>query len=360
MKLLSNLGYIIKVMSNMYEKRLKGVTFFVTSACNLRCVYCFNRENLGTSGDLSFDEIKKIVHFLPRLYGVLLSGGEPLLRPDIVDICELFAREKGVRSFGIPTNCLNRDNTINKINSIRNKVPDADIVACCALDVFEETNDKYRGAGVYGKAVRTINELSKIKKNDLKIKILINSVIVNESVPRLLEFVDFVKNELDPDLHSLEVVRIDAAQGRNGLCSFTDGDFEIIKKARLKIDRAYRSSDLFLKLYQFRSSLLTQAQSDIYFKRDKWPASCNAGRNSFVIMSNGGLSICEFLPSLGNLRDYDYDYRKILKNYEPIMRGEIRRHACDCMHIVYLKDALDYSIPLLFLRSLFSNKLGKP
>ena len=71
------------------------VLFAPTSRCNSRCVSCDWWRSDG-SDDLSIGEIRSLADGLWH-YGtraVVFTGGEPLLRPDVIDIADLF-RERG-------------------------------------------------------------------------------------------------------------------------------------------------------------------------------------------------------------------------------------------------------------------------
>lgn len=70
-----------------------------TAACNLRCAHCRVEEDEGAPGDqLTFDQacglLSDIASFSAPV--VVLSGGEPLVRPDIVEIAR-FGCELGLR-----------------------------------------------------------------------------------------------------------------------------------------------------------------------------------------------------------------------------------------------------------------------
>src|SRR3954452_20504846 len=69
------------------------VVFFPTSRCNSRCVSCDWWKASG-EGDLSCDEIAVVAASLSELGTrvVLFSGGEPLLRPEVFEIADLFRR----------------------------------------------------------------------------------------------------------------------------------------------------------------------------------------------------------------------------------------------------------------------------
>lgn len=68
-----------------------------TRGCDMNCFYCHNRELIGTGGHLPEEEVED---FLQRrrglLDGVVLSGGEPTLQPDLPQFL-LHLRELGYR-----------------------------------------------------------------------------------------------------------------------------------------------------------------------------------------------------------------------------------------------------------------------
>ena len=68
----------------------KWIAWEITRRCNLRCVHCRSSSQLEVDGhpDFSLDEAKRVLDDI-RSYAspvVVLSGGEPLLRPDVFDI----------------------------------------------------------------------------------------------------------------------------------------------------------------------------------------------------------------------------------------------------------------------------------
>lgn len=70
----------------MFE--LKKVSFIITSACNLRCKHCYMNGGIRKDNELSFEEIRNVLSQLYELGVVELefSGGEPFMRPDLLDI----------------------------------------------------------------------------------------------------------------------------------------------------------------------------------------------------------------------------------------------------------------------------------
>ena len=75
--------------------------FEITDRCNLGCVHCFINQPAGSTAhiqhELSTGEIKEILDQIADsgCLHLLLTGGEPLLRPDFSDIY-LHARQRGM------------------------------------------------------------------------------------------------------------------------------------------------------------------------------------------------------------------------------------------------------------------------
>ena len=81
----------------------------LTDKCNLRCTYCMPAEGvewLPSQHILSSDEITKIISILCELgiKEVRLTGGEPLLRPDILEIINSISKLENVPEISLTTN----------------------------------------------------------------------------------------------------------------------------------------------------------------------------------------------------------------------------------------------------------------
>jgi len=70
----------------------------VTRRCNLRCIQCHAESSDAQQDELSFDQMTHLLRELaaqPEFKMVVFSGGEPLLRDDIVELCE-YATGRGL------------------------------------------------------------------------------------------------------------------------------------------------------------------------------------------------------------------------------------------------------------------------
>lgn len=81
----------------------------ITDRCNLRCVYCMPEEGLQFEPEekiLSFEEIVSVVRVLAPL-GVRklrLTGGEPMVRKDLVKLIEMLSAIEGIEDIALTTN----------------------------------------------------------------------------------------------------------------------------------------------------------------------------------------------------------------------------------------------------------------
>ncbi|MHB1846265.1 MAG: GTP 3',8-cyclase MoaA [Deltaproteobacteria bacterium] len=85
-------------------RRISYLRLSVTDRCNFRCVYCSPAET--GRRDLTREELARLVRTFAALgvRRVRLTGGEPLFRPDIVEIAAEIARTPGIDELCLSTN----------------------------------------------------------------------------------------------------------------------------------------------------------------------------------------------------------------------------------------------------------------
>jgi len=95
---------ITKFTTLDYKDHLACIIWFVK--CNMRCSYCYNSRIVEGEGILSNQEVFKFLkNRVGKLDGVVLSGGECTLNPDLLEICKEI-KELGFK-VKIDTNGLN-------------------------------------------------------------------------------------------------------------------------------------------------------------------------------------------------------------------------------------------------------------
>ncbi len=96
-------------MLDRYNRTINYLRISVTDRCNLRCSYCMPCEDfvvLDHSEILRFDEIVEVVRQAVAMGvdKVRLTGGEPLVRRDIVDLVGMIASVKGIADLAMTSN----------------------------------------------------------------------------------------------------------------------------------------------------------------------------------------------------------------------------------------------------------------
>lgn len=96
-------------MYDRYQRNIEYVRISLTDRCNLRCRYCMPEagiEKLRHEDILHFDEIIRIVRALAALgvRKVRLTGGEPLVRRNIVELVREIRAVPGIETIAMTTN----------------------------------------------------------------------------------------------------------------------------------------------------------------------------------------------------------------------------------------------------------------
>jgi GTP 3',8-cyclase len=96
-------------MYDRFNRNINYLRISVTDRCNLRCQYCMPAEGIFLKEHeaiLTFNEIVEIVKTAVRLgiHKIRLTGGEPLIRKDIVRLVSMISAVDGVDDLSMTTN----------------------------------------------------------------------------------------------------------------------------------------------------------------------------------------------------------------------------------------------------------------
>ncbi len=92
-----------------YDRLIDYMRISVTDRCNLRCIYCMPVEGVRAVSSkriLTYEEIVRIVSVAARLgvKKIRLTGGEPLVRPDLSRLVESLNGIHGIEEISLTTN----------------------------------------------------------------------------------------------------------------------------------------------------------------------------------------------------------------------------------------------------------------
>jgi radical SAM protein with 4Fe4S-binding SPASM domain len=135
------------------------IQWHITNLCNLRCQHCY-QDDFSKKSDLDWAGLEKVCDNLlntMREWGktacIHLTGGEPLLKPDLLPLLTHLDRHSIVEELGIITNGLTIDQEIMRRLSGFSKLKKIKI----SLDGGDaETNDSIRQKGAFDKVMQNL------------------------------------------------------------------------------------------------------------------------------------------------------------------------------------------------------------
>lgn len=181
----------VKMLARYMELKLKAwkpiaVFYNVTLRCNLRCSFC-NVWKQDTYREANYEEATRIVKNIgdAGIPSLGFSGGEPLLRLDIVKL----AYE--AKDYGMLTSINTNGTLINEDNAQKlSKVFDYIIIS---IDDIGVLHDKVRGVeGVYNKALKAITILKRCGAT-----VGVNTVVTRDNIWRIIELWDNLSDKVD-------------------------------------------------------------------------------------------------------------------------------------------------------------------
>ncbi len=95
------------VLYDRYGRPLFGLRITVTHRCNYNCIYChMEGEERADLVEMGVEEIARIVRVAAKfgVFRVKLTGGEPLVREDIVDIVGEISKIGGIKDLAMTSN----------------------------------------------------------------------------------------------------------------------------------------------------------------------------------------------------------------------------------------------------------------
>ncbi|NLL83098.1 MAG: 12,18-didecarboxysiroheme deacetylase [Lentisphaerae bacterium] len=166
------------------------VVWNVTRRCNLNCRHCYSHSaNVDYSGELTTQEGLVLLDDLAA-YGVpvvLFSGGEPLMRPDILELIAA-TTARGMRAVVSTNGTLLTPATAERLREAGLSY------AGVSLDGLAETNDKFRGAnGAFDKAMAGIRAC-----REAGVKVGLRFTLTRENVADLSGVFDLIGREEIP------------------------------------------------------------------------------------------------------------------------------------------------------------------
>jgi len=183
-----------------YGRPVNDIRISITQNCNLNCFYCHREgECEKTRNEMTPNEIKKIVEIAAKLgiKRVKITGGEPLLRKDVIQIIEKISSIKGIRDVSLTTNGVLLAEYAEKLKKAGLKRVNVSLDTLNPQKYQKITGHNYSNQVVEGiiKAVETglnpvkINMVILKDINDMEIWDMINFSAKTKTILQLIEFI---------------------------------------------------------------------------------------------------------------------------------------------------------------------------
>ena len=315
------------------------LNILVTSVCNMRCTHCFFTDELEDGArkklQMKTREIERISETLGSNLGVLiLAGGEPFTRTDLPEIARAFYANNKLGSLYITSNGQIQKRVIPDVIRILQECPQLNVTMALGIDGLKEQHDKIRQQpGSWDIVIDTARQLQAMKKEYPRLDVQTCTCFMNSNQDVMFEWYDFLKQELKPDKVNFNYIRPPAPDPK-------ELEIDCASYARLarRIEEDSRSGAI--KNHYAGDTGFFRAAIDIYMhgliakteETQKAQLRCYAGTAGGVIYDEGTVSSCEILEPVGNLRDYDWNFRKLW--FSPAMQSRRRKVAdgCFCTH----------------------------
>ncbi|CAM2077748.1 MAG: GTP 3',8-cyclase MoaA [Clostridium sp.] len=198
-------------MKDKFGREIDYLRVSVTDKCNLRCIYCMDEKDnsfLKNDEKLTDDEIYRIVKESSKLgiKKVRITGGEPLVRPDLVNLVSKINSIPGIEEIYLTTNGILLADMIDElaVNGLKG-------VNISLDSLNEERFNKLTRLGKLNKVLEAID-----KAIALGIKVKLNTVIVNDiNKDEIIDFVNLTK-EKEIDVRFIELMPIGIAINYKG------------------------------------------------------------------------------------------------------------------------------------------------
>ncbi len=325
-------GYRVEHATRRTRQLPVNLTVSVTYNCPSRCATCDIWQK--KVDDLSLDEYGKIFRTLEKVpVWVTISGGDQFLRRELDEIVRLIKKEIEPTIINIPMNGVLTERIFSLLPRIAEYSQGSQLVLNLSVDEIGVAHDKLRGApNNFAKLLEVAKLIHELKETYPHIVLGVHTVISKFNVARIPEIEREARAIFKPDSFITEV-----AENRVELKT-TDKDISpdpadyrravqhlkaTIAENRSTIPVARLVESLRLEYYDLASTILEEKRQVI---------DCYAGWASAHLAPDGNLwGCCVRAESMGNLRDHDYDFRKVwFGEIAESFRTSVKNKECAC------------------------------
>jgi len=266
---------------------------------------------------------------------VILTGGEPFLKEDLVDIAREYRRITD--NFAIPTNGKDTVVIMHKVGEML-KMKNVSLNIGVSLDGLGSSHDVIRGEpGLWEKAVNTLRELKITQANHKNLSVSVQILILPENIKEILGLAQYIQEEIKITV-DFELIRQSPYNDISRNDSILIGELAGMKSGLRQI---YKKNSLLQpeknKFYYWSWRKLLQEMDNRMRMR------CLAGKIIGVLYPSGEVAICEQKKPFANLSAFGLDFKKLWHSEaaEAARRGA---RGCSCSHGCFIYQSLDFDL----------------
>lgn len=308
-------GYCLLMARLGCLKPLTFVEWLVTYQCNFRCPYCEASAGKAVPNELTTKESKALIDDLSGM-GVkrlLLSGGEPLMRPDMVELMG-YANQKNLE-VGLVTNGYFVETLWPQLKRLRS------FLYFTSIDGMPALHDKMRAPGSFEKALRGLELFKSIHVPTR----MVNTIIHPGNIGQLEELLKVLKGSAANVWHLAPAL----ALGR----AVEDGSFALNGRDLKSLTEFIKKNEKVMKMGLAEAHAYLACFSGDFLEK---PFFCGAGLTRCNIMPDGEVLPCHQIYdsafSEGNVRNTPFS--RIWK--EGFKRVRERKFSDECHACLYL------------------------
>ncbi|MCX7957545.1 MAG: radical SAM protein [Deltaproteobacteria bacterium] len=283
-----------------------GFQWHITDRCNLRCLHCyqdvFSRERERDIKTLKSYAEKIFLSGVAERIAVNITGGEPLLYPDIIELLEYINDFNSCSEINIITNgTFINDELISVIKSL----PKVRYLKISIESPDEKINDRIRGQGNLKEVTENLEKFRQTKKD-----ILIMMTLASYNFRETLGMVEYVRNNSLSGVIFERFVPLGNGKRLKG---------EFLKRYEWKsvIEDILRISGVGLnpeEVAQYKAFWLLSGREKMYLRA----ALCNLGQDSMALMPDGSVYPCRrYNKKVADINDESFEnIVKVLSLYE--------------------------------------------
>ncbi len=166
-----------------YGRKINSLRVSITQRCNFDCFFCHQEGESGSDGEVTLEEIETIISVAAELgiNKVKITGGEPLLRGDIVEIIERISSH--VEEVSMTTN-----GYLLAQNACKLKVAGLDRVNISFHSKNPDVFCKIIGSDSYNMVIEGIRVAKQCGLNPVKLNMVVMKGINEDEIPQMIDF----------------------------------------------------------------------------------------------------------------------------------------------------------------------------